>query len=318
MNYCPPLRRAKAGNRLREPRVQVTAGAPVPGRVSAVAQPVRDTALVESVCPRARWEEWPWASSPSSSRPWLRGPLCRVPTVPPRTFPLLALVFSGVGGAVSPVGEPQGLTWSRNPAGRCIPTDRLRGRPSPRERPGGSPVGGTAGGSAAPGRSLRWLLAESGLPHFSGAGLALTHPAVWLVPAGGGGLVLGGAPTGAAEMQGQCLGRQGSSHVGPAVGMVQEASGRTAFAPSAREPGLSNLLSCPQVRSRWRPCPLSPRRPPFRASPPLSPRRPSLLPPLCQPSPQTSRRSLSPRLPPPRLRRHPSSPWSLPRLPSSR
>ncbi|XP_036185071.1 bromodomain-containing protein 3 isoform X5 [Myotis myotis] len=71
------------------------------------------------------------------------------------------------------------------------------------------------------------------------------------------------------------------------------------------------------VRSKWRPCPLSPRRPPFRASPPLSPRRPSLLPPLCQLSPQTSLQSLSPQLLPHRLRRHPSSPWSLPRLPSS-
>ncbi|XP_036185069.1 bromodomain-containing protein 3 isoform X3 [Myotis myotis] len=72
-----------------------------------------------------------------------------------------------------------------------------------------------------------------------------------------------------------------------------------------------------KVRSKWRPCPLSPRRPPFRASPPLSPRRPSLLPPLCQLSPQTSLQSLSPQLLPHRLRRHPSSPWSLPRLPSS-
>ncbi|XP_059514426.1 bromodomain-containing protein 3 isoform X3 [Myotis daubentonii] len=72
-----------------------------------------------------------------------------------------------------------------------------------------------------------------------------------------------------------------------------------------------------KVRSKWRPCPLSPRRPPFRASPPLSPRRPSLLPPLCQLSPQTSLQSLSPQLLPHRLRRRPSSPWSPPRLPSS-
>lgn len=98
-----------------------------------------------------------------------------------------------------------------------------------------------------------------------------------------------------------------------AGGVALEASGNTSRARHAKCPFL--VL---KVRSKWRPCPLSPQRPPFRACPPLSPRRLSSLPPLYQPSLQTSRRSQSPQLPPHLLLPHPSSLWSLLRRLSSR
>ena len=91
-----------------------------------------------------------------------------------------------------------------------------------------------------------------------------------------------------------------------AGGVALEASGNTSGSWCVEHPFL--VL---KVHSKWRPCPLSPQRPPFRACPPPSPRRPSSLPPLYQPSLQTSRRSQSPQLPPHLLLPHPSSPWSL-------
>lgn len=186
MNYYPPLRRAKAGNRLQEPRVQVTVRVLLSrGRGSAEAQPVRDTGLGGVRLPWSTLEERSWASSGARAVPLsLRG---RSP---------LSTCILWAGGAVSAVGEPR-VSPGPEP-GRGV--SRWTGCGWPSFKTGRQVARrGTVGGLVAPGGSLRWLLTESGLTPLLDAGLAPAHRAAWLVPARGGGPVLvGGAPTEAA------------------------------------------------------------------------------------------------------------------------
>lgn len=138
------------------------AGGPsVPGRALGPSAPLPVWRLGGGdLHSRARSQPWPWPvrdtgtllgpsalehsgrsvvlPRPLAPRPPLLESL--LPPSPPEDVAPLALVFSLTGGAVAPVGEPYGLAWSRNPAGRCVPMKRRPEVAEPWREAGGSPA----------------------------------------------------------------------------------------------------------------------------------------------------------------------------------
>lgn len=172
MNYYPQLRRAKAGNRLQEPRVQVMVWTvpsfcpdlPPPPECDNSISCANRSAPLSSVSPSVKLGRYGWHlplsllcwGHWSCPDPMLRPPLPEVwtggPIVPPgRCLSSRCCMLWDGRGAASPSGEgwgcgmristrsPGGLTWSRNREQRRAPMERLARHPSP-WRPGWVPT----------------------------------------------------------------------------------------------------------------------------------------------------------------------------------